>query len=369
MVPDLHAGPAEHGSGRRLRATDGFGDLVAAEALAAHQQGGPSVRAKLREGFDEVRTTLTGDVADLRGILGSIEARGCHDLRDAGERRGDPSAAADGEVRADAVEPGPHVVRRPVRPDLTGEAEERLLEEVFRDLGVARRADEERVDLVVVAGPCGDDGCVGDRCPGRARRVDGFERSDDRVHARVGRGSHWLVSSIARPTATAGVILRATHHAIGGTRTDGAVDTANGQCAPEQHPWVIDMSDVTPSAAADEAEGSAEPTQAEIDDWAKREKARRAAWLAGPTDEERREYASNLKHRRLSQTFDDGEHMVGETVRRGLHAGREGQLAAEGAVEPHVHVVATLLRGAGQGRTGVGGGDGHAEPSPPRPVR
>jgi hypothetical protein len=77
---------------------------------------------------------------------------------------------------------------------------------------------------------------------------------------------------------------------------------------------------------------SLEPTQAEIDDWAKREKARRAAWLAGPTDEERREYASNLKHRRLSQTFDDGEHMVGETVRRGLHAGREGQLAAEGAV-------------------------------------
>ena len=56
------------------------------------------------------------------------------------------------------------------------------------------------------------------------------------------------------------------------------------------------------------------------------------AWLAGPTEDERREYASNLKHRRLSETFDDGEHMVGETVRRGLHMGREGQLAAEGAV-------------------------------------
>ena len=92
------------------------------------------------------------------------------------------------------------------------------------------------------------------------------------------------------------------------------------------------MSDVKPSAAADEAEGSAEPTQAEIDDWAAREKARRAAWLAGPTEDERREYASRVKHRRLAQTFDDGEHMIDETVRRGLHYGREGQLAAEGAV-------------------------------------
>ena len=114
------------------------------------------------------------------------------------------------------------------------------------------------------------------------------------------------------------------------------------------------MTDVKPTNTADASDDSLEPTQAEIDDWAKREKARRAAWLAGPTDEERREYASNLKHRRLSQTFDDGEHMVGETVRRGLHAGREGQLAAEGAVSLMYtwsrHFFAELVKAAGSGR-------------------
>ena len=93
------------------------------------------------------------------------------------------------------------------------------------------------------------------------------------------------------------------------------------------------MSDVTPTGGDNGADAqTAEPTQAEIDDWAAREKARRQAWLAGPTDEERREYASRLKHRRLSETFDGGTHMLDESVRRGIHVGREGQLAAEGAV-------------------------------------
>ena len=94
------------------------------------------------------------------------------------------------------------------------------------------------------------------------------------------------------------------------------------------------MSDMTPTAGAGETADapSAEPTQAEVDEWAAREKARREAWLAGPTEEERRAYASTLKNRRLSHTFDEGEHMIDETVRRGLHYGREGQLAAEGAV-------------------------------------
>ena len=98
------------------------------------------------------------------------------------------------------------------------------------------------------------------------------------------------------------------------------------------------MSDVTPTGGDNGADAqTAEPTQAEIDDWAAREKARRQAWLAGPTDEERREYASQLKHRRLSETFDGGTHMLEESVRRGIHYGREGQLAAEGAVEPALH--------------------------------
>ena len=50
-----------------------------------------------------------------------------------------------------------------------------------------------------------------------------------------------------------------------------------------------------------------------------RAKARRRR-LAGPTDEERREYANQLKHRRLSETFDGGTHML-ESVRRGIHYG------------------------------------------------
>ncbi len=93
------------------------------------------------------------------------------------------------------------------------------------------------------------------------------------------------------------------------------------------------MSDVTPTGGDNGADAQgAEPTQAEIDDWAAREKARREAWLAGPTEEERRAYASRLKHRRLSETFDQGTHRIDEGVRRGIHYGREGQLAAEGAV-------------------------------------
>ena len=40
-----------------------------------------------------------------------------------------------------------------------------------------------------------------------------------------------------------------------------------------------------------------EPTQAEIDAWVARERARRQAWLNGPTEEERNAYANQLRHR------------------------------------------------------------------------
>ena len=88
------------------------------------------------------------------------------------------------------------------------------------------------------------------------------------------------------------------------------------------------------------------------------------AWLAGPTDEERRAYASQLKHRRLSETFDEGEHLLDESVRRGLHYGREGQLAAEGAVSLLYTWSRKNVRRAGQGRARVGGRDGDADPAP-----
>lgn len=93
------------------------------------------------------------------------------------------------------------------------------------------------------------------------------------------------------------------------------------------------MSDKLPAMSADAMDDTAvEPTQAEIDEWAAKEKARRQAWLAGPTDEEREAYAKRIKNRHFSEMFDESEHRVEETVRRGLHYGRESQLAAEGAV-------------------------------------
>jgi hypothetical protein len=88
----------------------------------------------------------------------------------------------------------------------------------------------------------------------------------------------------------------------------------------------------TASNAATEGPVDAEPTQAEIDEWAARERQRREAWVKGPTAEEREEYAQRLRQRRLADTFDEGEAMLSETVRRGVRLGREGQLAAEGAV-------------------------------------
>jgi len=75
-----------------------------------------------------------------------------------------------------------------------------------------------------------------------------------------------------------------------------------------------------------------EPTQAEIDAWVAKERERRQAWLNGPTAEEREAYAQRLHQRRLADTFDEGEAMLADQVRRGMRLGREGQLAAEGAL-------------------------------------
>jgi len=84
-------------------------------------------------------------------------------------------------------------------------------------------------------------------------------------------------------------------------------------------------------AMQDEAAGL-EPTQAEIDAWVAKERERRQAWLNGPSPEEREAYAQRLRQRRLADTFDEGEAMLTDSVKRGMRLGREGQLAAEGAV-------------------------------------
>ena len=77
---------------------------------------------------------------------------------------------------------------------------------------------------------------------------------------------------------------------------------------------------------------SLEPSQAEIDAWVVRERARRKAWLEGPSEEERADYASHLRRRRLAETFDEGELLIQERMRQGLRYSREAQLAAEGAM-------------------------------------
>ena len=84
-------------------------------------------------------------------------------------------------------------------------------------------------------------------------------------------------------------------------------------------------------AVADDA-NAIEPTQAEIDEWVAREKERRQAWLNGPTETERMEYAQRLRQRRLAEAFDEGEARIAESLRLGMRYGRETQLAAEGAM-------------------------------------
>jgi hypothetical protein len=97
------------------------------------------------------------------------------------------------------------------------------------------------------------------------------------------------------------------------------------------------MTDVTRAAddAATDATSALEPSgpsEAEIEAWADREKMRRQAWLAGPNEDERAEYARHVRQRHISEAFDQGEFRLQESMRTGLHYGREAQLATEGAM-------------------------------------
>ena len=77
---------------------------------------------------------------------------------------------------------------------------------------------------------------------------------------------------------------------------------------------------------------STEPSQAEIDAWVERERQRRQAWLAGPTEDEREAYMDRLRRRNLADRFGQGEERLNDSLRVGVRYGREAQLAAEGAV-------------------------------------
>ena len=76
-----------------------------------------------------------------------------------------------------------------------------------------------------------------------------------------------------------------------------------------------------------------EPTEAELEEWAERERKRREAWLRGPTEAERAEFARRERDRRLAEL--EG-HPAGsraaERARLMRLYPREAQLAAEGAM-------------------------------------
>ena len=96
-------------------------------------------------------------------------------------------------------------------------------------------------------------------------------------------------------------------------------------------------SDVPPAASLDgdampiSHDPPLEPTDAEIDAWAEEERRRRAAWLAGPTPEERAAFAR--RESRLRQAERQGlDRRTADLARLGLRYTRESQLATEGAI-------------------------------------
>ena len=72
------------------------------------------------------------------------------------------------------------------------------------------------------------------------------------------------------------------------------------------------------------------PSQAEIDEWAERERKRREAWLNGPSPEEREAYAQRERERRSADAT-SATARAAELARRSQRYARETQLAAEGA--------------------------------------
>ena len=101
---------------------------------------------------------------------------------------------------------------------------------------------------------------------------------------------------------------------------DAAGDAAAG---PSNRPGPAETSSTDPIML--------EPTQAELDDWAAREKKRRQEWLQGPTEEERSEWAQRERMRRLSNLSDeDRQAVIAEWTRQAVRYPREMQLAAEG---------------------------------------
>jgi hypothetical protein len=95
---------------------------------------------------------------------------------------------------------------------------------------------------------------------------------------------------------------------------------------------MTDPKTTTMAESMTDSDPALEPSPEEIDAWAERERVRRQAWLSGPSEEERADYARHLRQRRLAEAFDEGEVMLQERMRQGLRYSREAQLATEGAI-------------------------------------
>jgi hypothetical protein len=129
--------------------------------------------------------------------------------------------------------------------------------------------------------------------------------------------------------ASADTVSAATQPVVGAGVAMGASDD----------PPAVPMDEGTASGAHDP---SLEPTDAEIDAWAARERERREAWLSGPTPEERAAFARR-EYRRRTAEHQGLEQRTAELARLGARYTREGQLATEGAVS-------LILRWARQAR-------------------
>jgi hypothetical protein len=75
-----------------------------------------------------------------------------------------------------------------------------------------------------------------------------------------------------------------------------------------------------------------EPSDAEVAAWAETERARREAWLQGPTADERAAWTQRERERRLAGLTAEQAAQPADLGRRGAYLVREMQLAAEGAV-------------------------------------
>jgi hypothetical protein len=79
---------------------------------------------------------------------------------------------------------------------------------------------------------------------------------------------------------------------------------------------------------------SVNPSDAEVEEWAGRERRRREAWLKGPTETEKAIWAQREQERRLSgsESSSRARGFPGDSARIVQRYAREMQLAAEGAM-------------------------------------